>query len=161
MKGEGVFGSIIASGNRITRNVTLGNVVCSLSSNKESVTSNNSVGGESRSLGHQFRLGLSEKDGTNLQQIKNSAGVKAGLLICGIDQSRLGVLVRLEGGGNINFETLGNLVINLEETTEDIGGSPSLGEGQAVFAVGIFCFELARDSIGLVVTITRDFEGDI
>ena len=87
--------------------------------------------------------------------------MKAGLLICGIDQSRLGVLVRLEGGGNINFEAISDLVIHLEETTEDIGGSPSLGEGQAVFAVGIFCFELAGDGIGLVVTITGDFEDDV
>lgn len=67
----------------------------------------------------------------------------------------------MEGGGNIDFEALGNLVIDLEETTEDIGGSPSLGEGQAVFAIGILCFELAGDGIRLVVTITRDFEGNI
>lgn len=87
--------------------------------------------------------------------------MNTGLLVSGIDQSRLGILVRLEGSGYINFEALGNLVLNLEHATEDIGSSPSLGEGQAVFAIGIFCFELAGDGIGLVVTITCDFEGDI
>lgn len=96
-----------------------------------------------------------------LQQIKSSAGVDAGLLIDGIDHSRFGILVRLEGGRNIDFETLGNLVLNLQYTTEDVGGGPSLSEGQAIFAVGIFCFKLAGNDISLVVAITRNFEGDI
>ncbi len=85
----------------------------------------------------------------------------AGLLIGSINYSRFGILVRLEGSRNIDFETLGDLVLNLQYTTEDVGRSPGLSEGQAIFAVGVFCFELAGDGVILVVAITRNFEGDI
>jgi hypothetical protein len=52
MDSESIFRCIVASSDRVTRNVTLGDVVASLRSNKESVASNNGVRGEGRSLEH-------------------------------------------------------------------------------------------------------------
>lgn len=52
MDSESIFRCIVASSDRVTCNVTLGDVVASLGSNKESVASNNTVRSEGGSLEH-------------------------------------------------------------------------------------------------------------
>lgn len=54
MDSESIFWCVVAGSDRVTRNVTLGDVVGSLGSNKESVASNNAVCGEGRSLEHEI-----------------------------------------------------------------------------------------------------------
>lgn len=87
--------------------------------------------------------------------------MEPGLLIDGVNEGSLGTLVGKEGGGQVKFEALGNLVLKFNLTTKDVGSSPGLGEGETMFAVGIFGLDIASDEFGLGVTGASDFEGNI
>lgn len=42
--------------------------------------------------------------------------------------------------------TLGNLAIKLDQGLERVVGEPCLGDGDAVFSVDVFAFEVAADA---------------
>lgn len=48
--GDSVFGCIVTNSGSVTRNVTLGNIICGLCTKEEPITTNNSVGSERRTL---------------------------------------------------------------------------------------------------------------
>ena len=63
--------------------------------------------------------------------------------------------------GDVKFETLSELVVELDLGAEGVGGSPGLGESKAVKLVGIFCLDVTTDVVILGVTVAKDFEGDV
>lgn len=82
------------------------------------------------------------------------------MLVGGVDESSLGALVGEEGGAEVDLEALGDLVLNLDLGAEDVGGSPGLGDGQAVLAVSPLGLDVTVDGIGPGVTAASDLEGD-
>lgn len=50
VKGDSIFRGVVANGSRVTGDLALSDVVRSLGTNEESITTENSVGGERRTL---------------------------------------------------------------------------------------------------------------
>lgn len=86
--------------------------------------------------------------------------MQTGLLVDSSDNTGLVVLLRVQGGVQIELEALGDLVLELNDTAEDIGGRPGLGESDAILPVGVFRLEVTVDVLGLAVLGTSDLEGD-
>lgn len=57
---------------------------------------------------------------THLENVKESTGVKTRLLVSGSEQSSLLAAVGSEGSGEIELETLGEVVLGLDLSTEDV-----------------------------------------
>lgn len=71
------------------------------------------------------------------------------LLVDRVDDSGLVALLRGQGSVEVDFKALGDLVLNLDLVTEDVGGGPGLGEGQTVGLVGKLGLDVAVDGICL------------
>ena len=82
----------------------------------------------------------------NLEDIKESTGVEAWLLVCAGQQGGLGALLRQQRGRKIELQTLGNLVLELNLSPKHVRGRPCLGEGEAVVFVVVLGLEVAGDS---------------
>ena len=82
----------------------------------------------------------------NLEDGKESTGVKAGLLVCGSRQGGLGTLLRQQGGGEVELQTLGNLVLELNLSPEHIRGRPGLGKSETVVFEVVLGLDVAGDS---------------
>ena len=87
--------------------------------------------------------------------------MKARLLVSSAEEHRLCVLFRVEGGGGVELEALGDLVLELDLGAERVVGGPGLGDGQAVDFVTVFALEVASDVGRFRVTDTVDLEGDV
>jgi hypothetical protein len=87
--------------------------------------------------------------------------VKARLLIAGTEEDRLCVLLRVESGGGVELEALGDLVVELDLVAERVRGVPRLGDGQAVGLVGVLALEVTKDVRRFRVTVSVDLEGDV
>jgi hypothetical protein len=71
-------------------------------------------------------------DGTHPEKIDGGPGVQARLLVNGRDDGRLLRLGRVERGGEVELEALGDLVLELDLGAEEVGRGPGLlGEGVA------------------------------
>lgn len=98
---------------------------------------------------------------TDLEDIKSGTGVESALLVNSVDERGLRTLLGEKRRGEVELEALGDEVLELNLGAEDVAGGPGLGEGQAVLAVGVFGLKVAVDGVGLGVTRTTDFEGDV
>lgn len=87
--------------------------------------------------------------------------MEAALLVDGAEDGGLGTLLGGEGGGEVELETLGDLVLELDGVAEDVGGGPGLGDGEAVGLVGPLALDVAGDDVGLAVLVAGDLEGDV
>lgn len=67
-----------------------------------------------------------EAPATNLEKVNGGPGVNSGGLVDGSDNGTLGVLSRVEGGGQVKLEALGELVLELDLGSEEVGGVPDL-----------------------------------
>lgn len=61
------------------------------------------------------------------------------LLVDSIDKSILDTLLGSERASKVELEALDKLVFDLELRLEDIAGVPSLGDGDAILLVSVFC----------------------
>ena len=162
MDGDGVVRSAEADSTRVTGEATLCDVVGSLGTEKESVTTEDSVGGECRSLKRRYQH-ISERYVygrifRNLEDVKESTGVKSGLLIDGSEQGRLGTLFWQQSGSEVEFQTLGDLVLELDLGAKHVRGRPGLGESETVVLEVVFGLEVTGDS-SLGVPEKSDLEG--
>ena len=82
----------------------------------------------------------------DLEDIKESTGVEAGLLVGAGQQGGLGALLRQQRGRKIELQTLGNLVLEFNLSPKHVRGRPCLGEGEAVVFVVVLGLEVAGDS---------------
>jgi hypothetical protein len=80
-----------------------------------------------------------------LEDIEDSAGVEARLLVGDVQEGVLGALVGEESGADIELEALSDLVLELDGSAEGVGGGPGLGESEAVGLVRVLCLDVAVD----------------
>lgn len=64
-------------------------------------------------------------------------------------------------GCEVELETIGDLVLDLDLRLEHVRGVPGAGEGQAVLFVGHLGLEVAGDEGGVGGTVSSDLEDDI
>ena len=83
------------------------------------------------------------------------------LLVGRAEEHRLCVLFRVERGGGVKLEALGDLILELDLGAERVVGGPGLGDGQTMDFVRVFALEVACDKGGFRVTATVDLEGDV
>ena len=142
MDGNSIVWGAEANGTGVTGEATLGDVVRSLGTEEESVTTEDGVGSKCWSLKRQHRVNsrrhVRKVQVPNLEDVKESAGVETGLLVDGGQQSRLGTLVWQQRGGEVELQTLGDLVLKLNLSAKHVRGRPGLGESEAVVLEVVF-----------------------
>ena len=87
--------------------------------------------------------------------------MEAGLLVGGGEESRLRTGVGGEGGRELELDTLGDLVVNLDLGLEDVARRPGLGERQAVGLVEELGLDVAADEGRLCVAVAANLEGHV
>lgn len=164
VNGDSVFGCVVANGGGVAGDLASGNVVGGLSTEEESVTAENGVSGEGRALESPKNKRTIKRTRsswkTHLEQVKHGTSVEAALLVDSSDDTALVVLLRVKAGVQVELEALGDLVLELDDGAEDVGGGPSLGEGESVLPVGVLGLDVSEDGLGLGVLGTGDLEGD-
>ena len=63
---------------------------------------------------------------THLEEVNGSPGVEGRLLVDGSKDSRLLGLGGVKSGSEVQLQSLGNLVLQLDLGSEEVGGGPSL-----------------------------------
>ena len=161
VEGDGVLGSREANSTGVAGDGARGDVVGGLGTDKEAVTANDSVGGE----------------GGALEEVDSGAGVERGLLVDGSDNGRLLRLGGVQGGRNVELQALGDLVLELELSAEQVGGGPGLyiryisilysivrtylGKDQAVLKVDVLALNVTGNGVGGGILGTGNLEGDV
>jgi len=63
---------------------------------------------------------------THLEEVDGSPGVEGRLLVDGSEDSRLLRLGGVKSGSEVQLQSLGDLVLQLDLGSEEVGGGPSL-----------------------------------
>ena len=87
--------------------------------------------------------------------------MQARLLVRRGQERGLAGAVGSEARGKIELEALSNVVLGLDGRLEHVVGSPTLGEDHTVSLVGVLGLKIAGDSLGLVVLLASNLEGDV
>lgn len=95
----------------------------------------------------------------HLEHVNGSSGVQRRLLVDGSHDSALLGLGRVQGGGQIKLQSLGDLVLQLDLSPQQVGGGPCLGKGDAVLEVNVLALDVTGNGGGLGVSGTGDLEG--
>lgn len=160
VKSHGIFGSAESGGSSVTCDGAISHIIRCLCSDEEAITTDHRVCSERGAL-------MISSDGRNeingsayLENVKEGTRVKAGLLVDGTEGSRLGLgaVVRVKGGGQVQLETFCNLVLNLDLGAQDIGGSPSLSESEAILGVKVLGLDVTVYDGGLGVACAGDLD---
>jgi len=96
---------------------------------------------------------------TYLEQVNGSSGVQRRLLVDGGNNSALLGLGGVQGGSQVELQTLGDLVLQLDLSSQQVGSGPCLGEDNAVLEVDVLALDVTSDGSGLGVSGTGDLEG--
>lgn len=83
---------------------------------------------------------------SNLEDIKESAGVETGLLVDGSQQGRLGTFLGQQSSSKVELQTLGNLVLELDLGAKHVRGRPGLGENETMVLEVVLGLDVAGDS---------------
>jgi len=145
VEGDGVVGSGVTESTSVSGDGTGGDIVRCLGTNKETISANNSVGSE----------------GGALEEVDGSPGVEGRLLVDGSKDSRLLGLGGVKSSSEVQLQSLGDLVLQLDLGSEEVGGGPSLGEGQAVLEVDVLSLDVTGNGGRVGITDTSDLEDDI
>ena len=84
--------------------------------------------------------------------------MKTGLLVGGGQQGGLGALLGQQSGSEVELQTLGNLVLELNLSPKHIRGCPGLGKSETVVLVVVLGLDVAGDS-GFGVPDESSLEG--
>ena len=87
--------------------------------------------------------------------------MEAGLLVGGGEERGLGTRVGGESSLEVELDALGNLVVDLNLSLQDVGGRPALGEDEAMGLVEELGLDVAADEARLGVARAADLEGDV
>jgi hypothetical protein len=139
---DGIVWGAEANSTRVTREATLSDVVRCLGTKEESITTEDGVGSECWSLKRRHQVNprrhVRRVQVPNLEDVEESAGVKTGLLVDGGQQGGLGTLVWQQRRGEVELQTLRDLVLEFNLGAEHVRGRPGLGEGEAVVLEVVF-----------------------
>lgn len=144
VEGDGIVGSVEASTKVVSAQLTILDIVAGFSTGKEAITSEDSISSERGAL----------------EEVKVLTGVQTGLLVGGGEKSVLSLLVGHQGGHQLELESLGNVVLELNVVAEHVGSRPCLGESHAVLSVLPLGFQVTVDSLRLGVSDAENAEGD-
>lgn len=142
--GGGVDGGGVTNSSRVLGDLGVRDVVSDLGTGNEAVVAKSGVGG----------------DGGALQEIEESSSLERGLLE---EERELGVLSTGRGdkrGGELTLKTLGKSLIDLNLGVEDVGGGPSLGDGDTVGLVGVLGLEVTGNGAVLLGRLTLGDKGN-
>jgi hypothetical protein len=116
---------------------------------------------------------------THLEEVNGSPGVEGRLLVDGGEDSRLLGLGWVEGGSEVQLQSLGNLVLKLDLSSEEVGGGPGLGElsalpcdsetsritdlgeGKTVLEVDVLSLDVTGNGGRVGIPDTGDLEDDV
>lgn len=112
VKSDGVLWGGETESSGISCNGTRGHVVRGLTTDKEAVPTDNGIGGK----------------GGTLEEVCSSSSVERGLLVDGSEDGSFLSLSWVESSGKVEFETLGDDVVDLDLSSEEVGSGPSLGK---------------------------------
>jgi hypothetical protein len=84
--------------------------------------------------------------------------VETGLLVHNVNESTLLTLIGVKSCGQVKLETIGDLVLELDDGSEHVVGVPSLGEGDTILGIGILGLEVTMGSVRLGVARSVDGE---
>jgi hypothetical protein len=87
--------------------------------------------------------------------------METGLLVDGAQNGMLGPFVRMQRGVDFEFETLCDLVLNLNSGLQDVARRPGLSNGETVLGVDVFRLEITMDMVRLGIGISGDLEGNV
>ena len=164
LEGDGVLGRAEADGGSVASDLALGDVVGRLRTEQEAVAANHGVRGESGALERRRVSTRTREDATkyrHLEEVKEGAGVEAGLLVGGSDERALAGAVGGERGVQVELEALGKVVLGLDLGLDEVVGGPALGEDEAARLVGVLGLELAVNGTSLFLLLARNLEGDV
>jgi len=86
----------------------------------------------------------------NLEDIEESTGVDTWLLIGGSQQGRLGAFFGQQSGSEVELQTLGNLVLELNLSAKHVRGCPGLGKSETMVLEIVLGLDVASDgSLGI------------
>ena len=129
VQGDGVFGSGESDGTGISGDRTRSDIVGGLGTDEEAISTDDSVRGERgtlcvcpRSIHEQVGRG----GGRHLEEIHGRAGVQTRLLVDGGEDGGLLSLGRVQRGRQVEFESLGDEVLELDLGPKEVGGGPCL-----------------------------------
>lgn len=145
VEGDVVFRRAVSKSSRVTRNFALGDVVRCLTTDEETVASKDRVSSKGRTF----------------EEIDKGAAVGTGLLVSAAEDGSLGALVGVEAGVKLEFQALGDLVLEFHVGAEEVGGSPRLRKSDSVLGVRVFRFNVTVDDVGFRVGISCDLEGHV
>jgi len=129
VESDRVLGCRETDGSRILGDAGLSDIVGCFGTDEEAITTEHGVSGKCGAL----------------EDVQHCAGVEAWLLVGRAEVHRLCALVRVERGGGVELEALGDLVLELDLSAERVVGGPGLGDGETVGLVGVFALEVAGD----------------
>lgn len=137
MDGGRVLGGGVADGGGVLGDGTGELVVGGLSSDEEAVSGDNGVSGDGGSLKKQNRRGQSSERRlqtaewkTCLEEVNGTGSVDSRVLEDGTDDGALSVLGGVEGGDNVELESLSDDRVELGGRSKDVGGVPGLNGGR-------------------------------
>ena len=117
--GCAVFGNTVADGSRVSGDRSLLHIIPGFSAYEETLVSQHSV----------------DVGGWPFQEVEESTGLEVGLLEIKIELSTFGLRAWEELREELRLQTLGELVIQLNLSVQNVGGRPYLREGQACASI--------------------------
>ena len=113
--GSGVERGAVSKRSTIFRDCGLLHIVSDLTTGEVAFVSENGI----------------EGGGGALEGVDEGAEIDVGLLVEEVEFAAVVLVFGQEGRGDLGFETLDNVVLELELCVEDVGGGPSFGKGDA------------------------------
>jgi len=129
MNGDSIFWGAVAECSSISRDTTLSDVVGSLGTKKETITTDDGISSERWAL----------------EYVKESTGMETRLLVDSAQKAMFGTLIRVKRAADLELEALGNLVLDFNIGFEDVGRSPTLSYGETVLGIYILGLDVSRD----------------
>lgn len=142
---HGVFWCIVTDSSGVAGDLSISDIVRSLSTKEETIATEDGVSSESGTLEH----------------VEGAASVDTRLLVDDVEQSRFVSSVGCQRGGKVKFQSLCKVVLEFELGLENVGSCPGFGEDKAILVVRVLGFDITGDGLRLGVPQTSDLEGNI
>lgn len=164
MKRNGIVWSAITDGSSIAGNGAVMNVVVSLGTNENSITSQHNIARDIRSL-HVASIPNNYKQSgkilAHMEKINTGPCVVPRLFEGEVEETTVDALLRVEARMCLKLQAVGELVFDLKLRAENVGGGPRVGENSAILWVRVFGLEVTSNEAALCVTVTSDAERHI
>lgn len=143
--GDSIVWRCVTEGGRIAGDRSVVDIVVCLCTDEDTVASKDNVARDIRPV----------------EEVKGGTGVITGLLESQVEETAIDALFRIQARVGLEFETLCELVLNLELGAEDVGSRPCVGEDGSILVVGVFCLEVACNGARLCIACAGDAESDV